>query len=278
LDKGSLTSQKEKILEHLPLLADRRWDRLLKKANVTAEALRIFLKEMRTLVPHPGFAFQHEVLPLVIPDVIMTGDSQKGWSLTLNEATLPKLLLAKDYLGFVSGKVSDQEARKYVSAQYTQGRHLLQAMDHRARTIIRVGECIVSHQRDFFIKGVCGLTPMTLKDVAQELEVHESTVSRVSSKYIQTPRGTFCLKYFFSSGLAHNENELDTSSEAVRARIQELIGNEDHNTPLSDDGIVTLLTAEGVQVARRTVVKYRKALNIGSSFERKRTYAHPSWE
>jgi len=199
-----------------------------------------------------------------------------GWVVELNSDTLPRVLVNSSYHTRVQEKPMSREDRKYLAEQLQSANWLVRALHQRATTILKVSSEIVRRQDAFFRKGISHLKPMVLRDVADEIEMHESTVSRVTSnKYIVTPRGIFELKYFFSSSIGATDGGEAHSAEAVRYRIKELIDAEDPKKILSDDKLVKLLVADGYDIARRTVAKYRESLKIGSSVERRRQKAPP---
>ena len=267
----------QSLIENLELLGERKYDQLKRLCHIDDEDLAQMLSEIRRLDPKPASRFEHQVAQSIIPDILMRQKSNGEWMLELNTDTLPRVLVDQQFYTDVSKSARTRDEKDYLSSQFTQANWLVRALEQRANTILRAAAEIVRRQDQFFIKGVSGLKPMTLKDVAQEIEMHESTVSRVTNnKYIATPRGVIELKYFFSSSLGNlNGSSADGentghSTEAVRHRIRELIDAEDPKKILSDDKLVELLTAEGIDIARRTVAKYREAMNIGSSVQRRR--------
>jgi RNA polymerase sigma-54 factor len=192
-----------------------------------------------------------------------------GWRVELNTDTLPKVLVNNEYYTEVAKSAQQKKDKKYLDEQLNNANWLVRAMDQRAKTILKVAGEIVEQQEPFFLFGIEFLKPLTLKDIAEQTDLHESTVSRVTSnKYIGTPRGIFELKYFFSSSLGSGDDA--HSSEAVKAKIRSLIDNEDGDNILSDDKIVDLLNKDGVDIARRTVAKYREAMHIPSSVQRRK--------
>ena len=192
-----------------------------------------------------------------------------GWRVELNHETLPRVLVNQEYYTQVLNKASGKKDKEYLSTQLQSAHWLVRAMDQRAKTILKVASEIIEAQDGFFLYGVEFLKPMTLKDIAEKIDMHESTVSRVTTnKYIGTPRGIFELKYFFTTALGDGENT--HSAEAVRAKIKSLIDSEKADDILSDDTIVEKLKAEGIDIARRTIAKYREEMGIGSSVQRRR--------
>jgi len=188
----------------------------------------------------------------------------------LNSDTLPKILVNQEYYTEVAGKTKSKKDKEYLNEQLNSANWLMKAMDQRAKTVLKVAGEIIEQQEAFFLYGIEFLKPLTLKDIAGEVDRHESTVSRVTNnKYIGTPRGIFELKYFFSTALAGSDGE-EHSSRAVKERIKNMIDEEDPKKVLSDDKIVGALGTEGIHLARRTVAKYRENMNIPSSIQRRR--------
>lgn len=270
----------EALLEHLDWLAAGKMEALRKACGVDAEDLGAMIAEIKTLNPKPGSAFAHDTTQMVVPDVLLrrgtAGQEGGGWIVELNAQALPRLLVNRRYLSLLQGASTGKEdrhkqERKYLSDQLATANWLMKALDQRANTLLKVATEIVAQQDGFFRHGVTHLRPMTLKMVAEAVEVHESTVSRVTTnKFMGSNRGLFELKYFFTSALAHDEGEGDISSKAVQHYIKELIDAEKPAAILSDDAIAAALQDRGITVARRTVAKYRDILKIGSSAERRR--------
>ena len=262
------------LLDHLELLARRDLAALKRLCGVDDEDLRDMIAEVRALTPRPGAAFGSGPVQAVVPDVIVRDDPLGGWRVELNADTLPRVLVDKRYHArIVSSARSDQE-KTFVADCHAQASWLVKSLDQRARTILKVSSEIVRQQDSFLAFGVEHLRPLNLKHVADAIGMHESTVSRVTSnKYVATPRGLFELKFFFTTAIAATDGGEAHSAEAVRRRIKTLIEAEDRpgaEGVLSDDRIVEILKETGVDIARRTVAKYREALRIPSSVERKR--------
>ncbi len=235
------------------------------------EQLKEILTEIRLCDPKPGLKYSSTETGHVVPDIVLSGNSEAGWSLKLNEQTLPRVMVDEAYYADLK-KMKNQSS--YVGEKYTAANSLIKALNQRAQTIMAVTEQILRIQAEFFEKGIHFLKPMILANVASITGLHESTISRVTTnKYLQTPRGTFELKFFFTSSIYSLHQEDDMSSSSVRERIKEIVRQEDQAHPLSDDQLVKLLNAEGILVARCTVTKYRESLDIPSSFQRKRRYA-----
>jgi len=209
----------------------------------------------------------------VTPDVFVT-PSGAGWAIEMNGATLPRVLVNRRYQTYLAGNAQDKAARLWLSDCLANANWLIRALDQRQRTILRVTEEIVRHQEGFFRHGVTHLRPLTLRVVAEAVELHESTISRVTSnKYLACPRGTFELKYFFTSAIQSADGGEAASAEAVKSHLRALIAEEKPDAILSDDALVDLLRARGFDIARRTVAKYREAIGLGSSVQRRRQKA-----
>jgi RNA polymerase sigma-54 factor len=229
------------------------------------------IAELRLLNPKPGNAFGTEPVAPVVPDVTVRADPLGMWIVELHAETLPRVLINNRYAATVA-RDKGGATQQFLADCQQQASWLAKSLDQRARTILKVSQEIVKQQDAFLALGVEHLRPLTLRTVADAIEMHESTVSRVTSnKYMATPRGVFELKYFFTNAIASAEAGGEThSSESVRHRIKALIDGESVDGVLSDDDIVTRLRAEGVEIARRTVAKYRESLGILSSVQRRR--------
>lgn len=261
------------LLEHLPLLAKGDLRALARRCGVAPDEIREMAAELRGLDPRPGLGLGEGPAPAAPPDVLVRAAPGGGWDVTLNEATLPRLLVDRRYAARVSG-AGDAAARAFVSECTQSAAFLLRSLDQRARTILAVAGEVVRRQDAFLREGVAALRPMTLRMVAEEIGVHESTVSRVAAgKRLACPRGTFELRWFFAQALAAADGGEAHSAVAVRARIKALIEAEDARATLSDDALAERLKAEGVDVARRTVAKYREGMSIPSSTRRRRLKA-----
>jgi RNA polymerase sigma-54 factor len=231
------------------------------------------IEEIRTLNPRPAAEFEHLVVQTAVPDVLMKRLPKNvggGWRVELNSETLPKVLVNQTYYTEVSKSATQKKDKEYLAGQLNSANWLVRALDQRAQTIIKDAGEIVEQQDAFFNYGIEFLRPLTLKDIAEVIGMHESTVSRVTTnKFIGTPRGIFELKFFFSTALESADGSTH-SAEAVKARIKTMIDAEDPKKVLSDDRIVEMLKTEGIELARRTVAKYREGLNIPSSVLRRR--------
>jgi RNA polymerase sigma-54 factor len=262
------------MLTRLDLLARRDTQQLCALCGVDAEDINDMIAEIRGLTPKPGLAFGSEPVQPVVPDVFVREGPDGGWHVELNSDTLPRLLVNARYYANVAKSARDKDSKTYLTDCLNNANWLVKSLDQRARTILKVASEIVRQQDGFLTYGIRHLRPLNLRTVADAITMHESTVSRVTSnKYIATPRGLFELKYFFTAAIQSVNGAESHSAEAVRDRIREMIENEEPMEILSDDRIVTLLTADGVNIARRTVAKYREAMRIPSSVERRRLKA-----
>ncbi|MBV9992906.1 MAG: RNA polymerase factor sigma-54 [Alphaproteobacteria bacterium] len=259
------------LLTRLDLVARRETAALCAICGVDAEDIADMIAEIRGLTPKPGLAFGTEPVQPVIPDVFVKEGPDGAWHIELNAETLPRLLVNSRYYTKVQAGARDKDSKNYLTDCLNSANWLVKSLDQRARTIMKVAAEIVRQQDGFLTYGVRHLRPLNLRTIADAITMHESTVSRVTSnKYIATPRGTFELKYFFTASIQSVNGSEAHSAEAVRDRIREMIENEGRREILSDDRIVSLLTADGVNIARRTVAKYREAMRIPSSVERRR--------
>ncbi len=263
------------LLDNLDLLARREHRRLMALCGVDADDLAEMMAEIRRLDPKPGADFDAPPATSVIPDILMRAGPDGSWLLELNPQTLPRVLVNRQLSARVAPRAG-REDRAFLSERLQTANWLVKSLQQRAQTILKVAGEIVRQQDGFFRHGVAHLRPLILRDIADAVEMHESTVSRVTSnKYIATPRGLFELKYFFTTAIAGTAGG-SHSAEAVRHRIRAMVAAEDAADVLSDDTIVALLRREGVDIARRTVAKYRDALRIPSSVQRKREKAVPA--
>jgi RNA polymerase sigma-54 factor len=227
--------------------------------------------EIKKLNPKPAQAFEDTVMQPIIPDVIMRFQVGSGWIIELNSDTLPKVLVNNTYFTTITSATKSKEDKRYINECYQSANWLVKSLHQRATTILKVASEIVRQQDAFFAKGVQYLRPLVLRDVADAIDMHESTISRVTSnKFISSPRGIFELKYFFTAAISSSSGGDTYSSESVRDRIKSLVNEETIDKILSDDKIVSILNAEGIDVARRTVAKYREVLGLASSIQRRR--------
>ena len=256
-----------RLIDNLDLLSKGRTADLKRICQVDDEDLADMIRELRAYDPKPGCRFSGNAGEEVTPDVFVRR-TRSGFAVELNQATLPRLLVNRRYYQELKSGPQDKQSRAWLSECLQTANWLVKALDQRARTIVKVVSEIVKRQQGFFERGVSAMKPMTLREVAEAIGMHESTVSRVTSnKYLLCDRGLYELKYFFGSGVASAEGD-GAAAEAVKAGIKELIDLE--TEILSDDAIAGLLKGKGFDVARRTVVKYREAMGIGSSIQRRR--------
>jgi RNA polymerase sigma-54 factor len=260
------------LLDNLSLLATHNFAALRRAVGVDADELTEMIGEIKSLNPKPGLKYGSVQMQPVVPDILVRAGNDGSWLIELNSDTLPRVLVNRVYYAKVSKTARNEKDKGYLLECLQTANWLVKSLDQRARTILRVAEEIVRQQDAFFTHGVQYLRPMNLKTVADAISMHESTVSRVTSnKYIATPRGILELKYFFTSSIASADGDGEAhSSEAVRHRIRQLIDGEVPNSILSDDMIVDRLKSDGVDIARRTVAKYREAMRIPSSVQRRR--------
>lgn len=262
------------LLDHLDLVARGERARLKRICGVDDEDLADMIRELRDYDPKPGCRFGGEPAAAVVPDVYVArrGD---GWGIEINAATLPRVLVNRSYyIELSSAGTSDKASKAWLTDCLASANWLVKALDQRQRTIVKVATEIVKQQEAFFLHGVAHLRPLTLARVAEAIEMHESTVSRVTSnKYLSCARGMFEMKYFFTSAIQSADGGEAVSAEAVKSAIRALIAAEDAKAILSDDTLVDLLNAKGFDIARRTVAKYRESLGIGSSVQRRRQKA-----
>ncbi|MEP6982166.1 MAG: RNA polymerase factor sigma-54 [Sphingomicrobium sp.] len=257
-----------RLIDNLDLLSKGRTADLKRICGVDDEDLADMIRELRAYDPKPGCRFSGQSANEVSPDVFVRR-TRAGFAVELNQATLPRLLVNRRYYQELKSGPQDKASRAWLSECLQNGNWLVKALDQRARTIVKTVSEIVKRQQGFFERGVSAMKPMTLREVAEAIGMHESTVSRVTSnKYLLCDRGFYELKYFFGSGVASAEGEGGAAAEAVKAGIRTLIDAE--TEILSDDAIAALLKQRGFDLARRTVVKYREAMGIGSSIQRRR--------
>ncbi len=258
------------LIANLDCVARGEVARLKRICNVDDEDFADMLRELRSYDPRPGLAFAPASDTTIVPDILLTANARGGWDIALNEDTLPRLVVNRAYYIELSAGLPDQQTQGWLKEKLADAHWLIRALDQRQKTILKTAAEIVRQQDGFFRRGVSELRPLTLREIAEKIEMHESTVSRVTSnKYLSCDRGTFELKYFFSSGVGSSDGE-GASSEAIKARIKALTDAENRSKVLSDQKLVDLLKAEGFDLARRTVAKYREAIGIGSSAQRRR--------
>jgi len=255
------------IHDHFDHLVNRRFPEISRQLKCTAEEVQAAADVIATLNPRPGLQVSSEEPRYVTPDLLVDRVDEE-YVVVLNDRHLPRLRISTAYEGVLRDKKKSEmnsdetKTREYIKGKLNSARWLIQTIEQRRKTMIKVMSCIIREQRDFFDKGIAFLRPLTLQQVARQIDMHESTVSRVcSGKYVQTPRGVFELKFFFSSGLETDAGE-DVSARAAKNTIKNLIDEEDKRSPLSDDAIAKKLHENGLRIARRTVAKYREQLNV----------------
>jgi RNA polymerase sigma-54 factor len=259
------------LVEHLDLLAKRDFASLRRLCGVDDEDMADMIGEIRRLDPKPGLKFGRARMQTMVPDVYVRPGPDGGWLVELNSDTLPRVLVNQTYYAQLSKALRKDGEKSYFTDCLQNATWLVRALDQRARTILKVATEMVRQQDGFFTHGVAHLRPLNLKAVADAIQMHESTVSRVTAnKYMATNRGTFELKYFFTASIASADGGEAHSAEAVRHHIKQLIDTEDPSAILSDDAIVERLREADIDIARRTVAKYREAMRIPSSVQRRR--------
>ncbi|WP_395021467.1 RNA polymerase factor sigma-54 [Dongia sp.] len=273
-ERDRLDPAMQTMLANLGLLAKHDRNQLMKLCGVDAEDLADMVTEIRALNPKPGLSFETEEVETVIPDILVNRRPDGSWSVELNTDTLPRLLVNQQYHTLVSSKASSKAEKEYISDRLAAANWLVKTLHQRATTIMKVASEIIRQQEMFLLHGVQHLKPLIRRDIAEAIGMHESTVSRVTTnKYMATPRGLFELRYFFSAAIQGANGADSHSAEAVRSRIKDLIDSEPANDILSDDKLVSILQGQGVDIARRTVAKYRESLKIPSSVQRRREKA-----
>jgi len=274
-EKNRLDPAMQALLDNLELLAKRDFRGLMEICGVDWADLQDMIAEIRALDPKPGAFWDGAPPPSIIPDVLMRALPGGDWVIELNPETLPRVMVNEVFYTRIS-RTASRDDKTFLQDKYATANWLVKSLAQRAQTIMKVSAEIVARQDGFFRHGITHLRPLILRDIAETVGLHESTVSRVTSnKYMATPRGTFELKYFFTNAIAGAGGE-SHSAEAVRHRIRALVDAETAEGILSDDAIVAMLRREGVDIARRTVAKYREALHISSSVQRKREKSVPS--
>ena len=273
-EKNRLDPMMQKFLANLELLGSHRIPELQKICGCSAEDLKDMIAEIKALNPKPGESFRREDAQTLIPDIYLRQQKGGGWHVELNTETLPRVLINNRYYAQIRKDAESKDDKKYLSEKFQSANWLIKAMHQRAQTIVKVSSEIVRQQEGFFNYGVEYLRPLVRREIAEIIGMHESTISRVTTnKYMATPRGIFELRYFFTASVPSADGKMAHSSESVRHRIKNLIESEPRQKPLSDDKIVLLLRADGIEVARRTVAKYREQMNIPASSDRKRLAA-----
>jgi RNA polymerase sigma-54 factor len=270
-ERGQLDRPTKVVLDHLDLVGKRDWPTLARLCGVHPQQLTKLIAHIRSCNPKPALTFEHTVVHPVVPDAIMRPQPGGGWLIELNSEALPRVLVNNHYYTHISSVVRNREDRQFVNECYQSANWLMKSLHQRAVTILKVASEIVRQQQEFFITGVQSLKPLVLRDIANAIDMHESTVSRVTSqKYIATPRGIYELKYFFTHAVGSSNGGDTHSAESVRHRIKTMIAAETAQTVLSDDALAEALQKQGIDIARRTVAKYRETMRIPSSVQRRR--------
>ena len=256
------------VKNHLETLAGRDFNGLMRRLKVSQEELQQIVALIQTLTPHPGTQLANNEAEYVTPDVFVHRQKD-SWRVELNQENAPRLRINSQYSRLVR-RADNSADNMYMKNDLQEARWFLKSLQNRNETVLRVATCIVEHQREFLEGGEEYMKPLVLRDIAEALEMHESTISRVTTqKYMHTPRGIYEFKYFFSSHVGTSEGG-EASAVAIRAMIKKMIGDENPRKPLSDSKIAKLLGDEGINIARRTVAKYREQMAISSSSDRKR--------
>jgi RNA polymerase sigma-54 factor len=262
------------LLQHLDLLAKHDRAQLMKLCAVDAEDMTDMVAEIRSLNPRPGASFERATAQTVVPDILVFRQHDGSWGVVLQMETLPRLLVNQHYYTTVSTRTQSKKDRDYLTERLSSANWLVKTLHQRATTILKVASEIVRQQEGFFLHGIQFMKPLIRRDIAAAIDMHESTVSRVATnKYMATPRGLFEMRYFFSAAIQGADGMANHSAEAVRSRLKELIDAETVDAVLSDDQLVAILKERGVEIARRTVAKYRESLKIPSSVQRRREKA-----
>nr|WP_086981487.1 RNA polymerase factor sigma-54 [Vibrio aphrogenes] len=265
-DTPWLTEAKMILNEHIDSLGNRDYKLICKETKLKEDELKQILSLIQQLDPRPGNHISADDIEYVVPDVSVFKDKGK-WTVAINPDSVPRLKVNQEYAALGKGNSSDGQ---YIRTHVQEAKWLIKSLESRNETLLKVAHCIVEHQQNFFEYGEEAMKPMVLNDIALDVDMHESTISRVTTqKYMHTPRGIFELKYFFSSHVS-TETGGECSSTAIRALIKKLVAAEDSKKPLSDSKIAALLVEQGIQVARRTIAKYRESLGIAPSSQRKR--------
>ena len=277
-EKNRLDPAMQALLGNLNLLAEADFKGLQKRCGVDEDDLHDMIAEIRALNPKPAAGFDYTIAQTAIADVLMEKRPKHeggGWKVKLNNETLPRALVNQDYVAMIDTNAGSKADKKFLVDKLNSANWLIQAMDQRAQSILKVASAIIEAQEGFFLFGVEFLKPLTLREIAEEVGVHESTVSRITiDKFIGTPRGLFPLKFFFGSGVGSSEGGADVAASAIKAKIKNMIDAEDPKKILSDEAIASSLQKDGIDIARRTVAKYREAMNIASSSGRRKQKKH----
>ena len=258
------------ILHHLNDLGENKLNKVAKATGLTVEQVQMIADLIRTLEPKPGRQYSSgDTVKYVVPDVVVEKVDGE-YQVVTNEGTVPRLMVSPYYMNLAKQSPHDEELSKYLNDRYNAALWLIKSIEQRKQTIYNVVNSVVQHQKEFLDKGPKYLKTLTLKQVAEDIGIHESTVSRsINGKYMQTPRGVFEIKYFFSSGVTDSSGE-GMSSNSIKTFIKEIVDSEDPKKPYSDQDMVEILSKKGIEISRRTVAKYREGMNILSSSKRRR--------
>ncbi|WP_374832165.1 RNA polymerase factor sigma-54 [Paenochrobactrum pullorum] len=269
-DKEQVTKSMQILLDNLTLLANRHMPRLAKLCGVSQDEILGMVHKIRALNPKPGLCFDATPAINIVPDAFIRVNNNKEIIVELNTQALPRVLVDRVYASRIKDVGLDEDEKQFIRDCMQSAGWLTRSLDQRARTILKVMTFIARYQRDFFMSGNGLLRPLTMREVAEAIDMHESTISRtVAHKYIMTDRGLFEMKYFFSKAIAAGAGEDDLSAKTIQQKIKQLIDGETVKTILSDDAIAERLKADGIEIARRTVAKYRELMKIASSSQRR---------
>lgn len=277
-ERGTLDAPMAVLLDHLDRLAKHDFITLQRLCGLDQESLRNKITELRLLNPKPGHAYYsgENIIPSIVPDIFVRARSDGEWDISLNNDHLPRLLFDRSYYHRISLSADQKDQKDFITTCFNDAKWIIKSIDQRARTILRVAVAIIRHQDAFLLHGIDQLRPLTLRQIADNLELHESTISRVvANKYIATPRGTLPMKAFFSAALSSTDGGDGHATASIRMRIKTLIEQETTTSILSDNHIVDLLQRDGIKIARRTVAKYREASGFPSASQRRRRRQNP---
>lgn len=271
IEKNRFDPAMAMLLDNLPLLAKREFEKLMKLCSVTREDFNDMIREIKELDPRPAAKYEPVLAQNIVADVIIRQKTDGSWLIDLNPETLPKVLINYAYHSELTSAVKTPDGKEFIAESMANASWLTKSLDQRAQTILKVATEIVKQQDMFFAEGVEHLRPLNLKTVANAIKMHESTISRVTSnKFLMCDQGIFELKYFFSSSITSSESDEGHASQSVKHKIKQLVDLENPGKVLSDDQIVMQLQETGIEIARRTVAKYREAMRIPSSVQRRR--------
>jgi RNA polymerase sigma-54 factor len=261
------------VREHLELVQAYKFDEIARRLGCSVAEARRHVEIIRRLDPKPGQKYNSQSPTYVVPDVYVVKVDRGDYTVVLNEDGLPRLRISPVYRRMLDGGEATlgKDGREFVREKFRSAFRLIKSLEERQRTIYKVARSIVRHQREFLDFGIDKMRPLVLKDVAEDIRMHESTISRVvNNKYMHTPRGVFEMRFFFHSGIASSAGGEDISSLSVKQKIRKIVDGENPHRPLSDSAIVRMLEGDGLRIARRTVAKYREELRIPSSTDRRR--------